>query len=86
MTEDDNEKLAQEWYDRKTAMMVDALGAEHDMAGKGIMVDLTLSRRVSLGTLTYTSSGSGRHWSSTKYCGRPFRSVSVTALVSIPRL
>lgn len=29
MTEDHDEKLAQEWYDRKTAMMVDALGEEH---------------------------------------------------------
>ncbi len=30
MTEDHDEKLAQDWYDRKTAMMVSALGEEHD--------------------------------------------------------
>jgi hypothetical protein len=29
MTEDHDEKLAQEWYDKKTAMMVDVLGEEH---------------------------------------------------------
>ncbi len=31
MTEDHDEKLAQEWYDTKTAMMVDILGEEHDI-------------------------------------------------------
>lgn len=30
MTEDHDEKLAQEWYDKKSAMMVDILGEEHD--------------------------------------------------------
>jgi hypothetical protein len=28
---DDDEKLARDWHDRKTAMMVDVLGAEHDV-------------------------------------------------------
>jgi hypothetical protein len=30
MTEDNDEKIAQEWLDRKTAMMVELLGREHD--------------------------------------------------------
>jgi hypothetical protein len=30
MSEDDNEQLYQQWYDDKTAMMVQHLGAEHD--------------------------------------------------------
>ncbi len=29
MTEDHDEKIAQEWYDEKTALMVESLGAEH---------------------------------------------------------
>jgi hypothetical protein len=31
MTEDDDERAAQQWYDRKTGMMVDILGEEHGM-------------------------------------------------------
>ncbi len=31
MTVDPNEKLAQDWYEKKTALMVDILGREHDM-------------------------------------------------------
>ena len=31
MGRDNDEKLAQEWFDNKTAMMVDLLGKEHDM-------------------------------------------------------
>lgn len=31
MTDNESEATAQEWYDRKTAMMVEALGVEHDM-------------------------------------------------------
>jgi hypothetical protein len=31
MSSDPDEALSQEWYDRKTALMVDALGQEHDM-------------------------------------------------------
>ncbi len=30
MTEDRDEKIVREWYDSKTAMMVDILGVEHD--------------------------------------------------------
>lgn len=37
MTEDHDEKLAQEWYDRKTAMMVDVLGEEHGMVMHAII-------------------------------------------------
>ncbi len=31
MTVDPNEKLAQDWYEKKTALMVDILGREHDI-------------------------------------------------------
>jgi hypothetical protein len=31
MTEDHDEELAQQWYDEKTALMVDVLGEEHDV-------------------------------------------------------
>ena len=31
MTEDHDEKLVQEWYETKTAMMVDILDEEHDI-------------------------------------------------------
>ena len=37
MTEDHDEKLAQEWYDRKTAMMVDVLGDEHGIVMHAII-------------------------------------------------
>ena len=31
MAEDNDEKITQEWFNRKTALMVDALGPEHEM-------------------------------------------------------
>lgn len=31
MTDDEEDRLAQEWYERKTSMMVDVLGKEHNM-------------------------------------------------------
>lgn len=37
MTEDHDEKLALEWYDKKTAMMVDILGEEHGMVMHAII-------------------------------------------------
>lgn len=37
MTEDEEDRLAQEWYERKTAMMVDVLGKEHDMVMHAII-------------------------------------------------
>lgn len=37
MDDDHSEKLAQEWYDEKTAMMVDVLGAEHDVVMHAII-------------------------------------------------
>lgn len=37
MTEDYDEKLAQEWYDQKTAMMVEVLGVEHDVVMHAII-------------------------------------------------
>ena len=37
MALDDDDKLAQEWYDRKTALMVEALGEEHDMVMHAIV-------------------------------------------------
>jgi hypothetical protein len=37
MCEDDDEKLAQEWYERKTAMMVDVLGKEHNIVMHSII-------------------------------------------------
>jgi len=37
MTEDDDERLAQEWYDQKSALMVNTLGDEHDMVMHAIV-------------------------------------------------
>lgn len=37
MPDDRDEIAAQEWYDRKTAMMTDLLGAEHDMVMHAII-------------------------------------------------
>ena len=37
LEEDDDEKLANEWYERKTAMMVDVLGKEHGMVMHSII-------------------------------------------------
>jgi len=37
MTEDHDEKFAREWYDNKTAMMVEILGKEHDIVMHAII-------------------------------------------------
>ena len=37
MTEDEENRLTEEWYERKTAMMVDVLGKEHDMVMHAII-------------------------------------------------
>ncbi len=37
MTEDQDEILAQEWYDKKTTMMVEILGEEHEMVMHAII-------------------------------------------------
>lgn len=43
MTEDNDEKLALEWYDRKTAMMVNVLGEEHDIVMHSLVLrDITI--------------------------------------------
>ncbi|MFN7289510.1 MAG: hypothetical protein ACK5YR_11535 [Pirellula sp.] len=37
MTDETNEKLAQDWHDKKTSLMVDILGREHDMVMHAII-------------------------------------------------
>lgn len=37
MSDDHDEKLAQEWYDRKSGLMAELLGPEHDMVGHSVI-------------------------------------------------